>query len=370
MKLIKTYKYKLRPNATQKATFERWLGINRYLYNAALEHRITAYQSAKVSITKYDQYNELPQIKNDLPFVGLVYSDVLQETLDRVDKSFKNFFNGSGFPRFQGRKFYNSFTFKRSFKIQPNKIKLPKIGWVRFFNSRTIQGKMKTATIKKQIDGWYICIAVEQQVDDISIDDSQAVGIDVGVAKFAYLSDGTYIESPLFLEPLLRKLRILQRKLARQQKGSNRREKTRQKIARLHMKIKNQRQDYLHKKSTIIADNYSSCYVENLKIKNMVKLNSTLSRRMLDSGFYDFRLKLQYKFKERSKHFDIVNPAYTSQTCNACGAIDKKSRISQSEYVCTSCGIQTNADENAAKNIMSKGIAQSRKRGALARALA
>jgi putative transposase len=134
----------------------------------------------------------------------------------------------------------------------------------------------------------------------------------------------------------------------------------------LHLKITRQRNDFLHKQSTNIANAFSACYVENLKLQNMDKLNSTLSRRMKDSGFGQLKELLKYKFKNQSKHFDTVNPAYTSQTCSACGEVDKGSRRSQSEYVCTSCGHTENADKNAAKNIRVKGILSGTKRKAVA----
>ncbi len=365
-KVYKTYKFKLKPNKTQRQQFEQWLGTCRYLYNNALEHRITVYQSNGSTVSKYDQYNELPAIKKEFDWMASVYSLVLQEVLDRVDKAYKNFFNGSGFPKFKGKYYYNSFTFKQNYKINKSTIKLPKIGEVRYYNSRTVKGKVKTATIIKQINSWYISIVSEIEVPSVSIDDSQAIGIDVGIAKFAYLSDGTFIESPYFLEPNLKKLRILQRKFARQKKGSNSREKTRHQIKKLHLKIKNQRKDFLHKHSTDIANKFSSCYVEDLKIKNMTKLNSTLSRRMLDNGFYTFRQFLAYKFEHRSKHFFAVHPAYTSQICSGCGHLDKLSRISQDKYVCTNCGLEINADENAAHNIKAKGISFRTQRKAVA----
>jgi len=365
-KVHKTYQFKLKPNKTQANIFHQWLGTCRYLYNSALEHRISYFKDTGEGVSKYDQYNELPQIKRELPFVAKVYSDVLQEVLDRIDKSYKLFFKGGGFPKFKNKYSYNSFTYKRNYKINENKVKLPKIGWVKFFNSRPIKGKPKTATLIFKNNSWFISIVCEQEIQSKPIDDSQAVGIDVGIAKFAYLSDGSFIESPYFLEPNLGKLRLLQRKLSRQKKGSNSIEKTKRQISKLHNKIKNQRKDFLHKVSTNIEQFYSSCYVEDLKISNMTKLNSTLSRRMLDNGFYSFRLMLEYKFKHNSKHFLSVNPAYTSQMCSSCGAVDKKSRLSQSEYLCTNCGFVDNSDLNAAKNIRAKGISFGTKRKVLA----
>ena len=370
MQVVKTYKFKLKLTKAQSKTFDQWLNTCRYLYNNALEHRITSYKDNKTSVSKYDQYNELPSIKKaeGLEWIGGVHSDVLQETLDKVERSYKNFFSGAGFPKFKGKKFYNSFTFKRSFKINSSTIKLPKIGEVKYYNSHPVIGTPRYATAKKELDGWYICISAETQVQDVSIDDSQAVGIDKGVIVFASLSDGTTIKSPLFLEPNLTKLKILQRKLTRKSKGSKNESRVKKQISKLHQKIGRQRSDFLHKQSTLISKKYSSCYVEDLKIKNMIKLNSTLSRRMLDSGFYSFRQKLEYKFKHSSKHFAAVAPQYTSQMCSECGVIDKKSRLSQTEYLCTACGHVDNADNNAAKNIKVKGINLHSKRGAIARA--
>lgn len=361
VKLIKTYKYKLKPTKSQVKTFDSWINICRYVYNSALEHRITSYKSAGVSVSKYEQYNELPAIKKELPWMAAVHSDVLQESLDRVDKAYKSFFKGSGFPKFQKKGFYRSFTYKRSFKVSDKHIKLPKIGEVKYFNSRPIpEGcKTKIATITKELDGYYISICIEFPPKPTLVDNSQAVGVDAGIVHFATLSDGKFIDSPYFLEPNLVKLRLLQRRLNRQKKGSNSREKTKHQIAKLHMNIRRKRSDYLHKTSTNLVLKYSAVYVENLKIRNMTKLNSTLSRRMLDNGFYSFRRFLDYKCRFAGKNFEAVPPHYTSQTCTDCGDIDKRSRISQSEFVCTSCGFMSNADLLASKNIRDKGIVSS-----------
>lgn len=321
---------------------------------------------AKKSISKYDQYNQLPEIKKEFPWVAEVYSDTLQEVLDRVDKSFQRFFKTKiGYPKFAKKGFYNSFTFKRHFTVNDKDIKLPKIGKVKYFNSRPVKGTPKTATIIKELNDYYICITSEYDASDITIDKSQAIGIDIGVSKFSYLSDGNYIESPLFLEPKLRKLKILNRKLSRQKKGSKERDKTKYKLQKLHLEISNTRKDFLHKTSTKIANKYSLCVMEDINFQKMKTVNSTLTRRVSDSGFGMFRTFNSYKFKERGKFFTLVNPAYTSQTCNSCGVVDKKSRLSQAEFVCTSCGLVTNADLNGAKNILREGISQVTKRKTL-----
>lgn len=341
---MKTYKYKLKPNKTQIKIFDEWINTCRYLYNIALEERITVYKSNGSSISKFSQYNELPDLKKHFHFIGNVYSDVLQETLDRLDSAYKSFFRGNGFPRFAKKNRYNSFTYKRHFIVNDKTIKLPKIGEVKYFNSRTIKGTPKTATIKKETDGWYICITLEQELEKTSTLNNQEVGIDLGIVHFATLSDGEVINSPLFLKENLQKVKDLSRN-----------KKNKDKLARLHLKISRQRKDFLHKTTTKLANTFNKITIEDLKVTSMIGTSTSLNRDLLDVSFYNFRLFLQYKMKERSQELIIVNPAYTSQTCSNCGVIDKKSRKTQSEFKCTSCGLEINADFNASKNILSRG---------------
>lgn len=365
---MKTYKYKLKLTTSQVQTCETWLNTCRYLYNIALSERIMVYEMRKKSISKYDQYNQLPDIKVNFPFVKEVYSDTLQEVLDRVDRSYQNFFRGSGFPKFSKKGFYNSFTFKRNFKVNNSTIKLPKIGEVKYFNSRPLEGVPKTATIIKEINGWFICIVCEQESNSntIKVDNQNPIGIDMGCNRFLALSDGSFIDSPLFLEPNLVKIRILQRKLSRQIKGSKEREKTKKKLRKLFSKLSNQRIDFLHKTSTTLSEKYSAIYMEDLNLQKMQQSGfSKVNRGMSDKSFGNFKSLLSYKMINRGKHLGLVNPAYTSQTCNSCGSVNKKSRLSQSEFVCTSCGNIDNSDLNAAKNILSKGITEGTKRKTL-----
>lgn len=349
-----TMKYKLNPTKVQIETFKQWLGCNRYLYNVALEERITAYKSLGKSVTKYDQFNQLPEIKKEFTWLKNIHSQVLQNTLERLDNSYKGFFSGKGFPNFQKKDNYNSFTFPSGVKIIENQVKLPKIGLVKFINHRPIPN-CKTATIIQNRDKWYITITFEVQEPSTIVDNSNAVGIDMGVVLHSTLSDGTMNKPNQFLELNLKQLRILNRKLSRQTKGSNSYLKTKKQLSKLHEKIANQRKDYNHKLSTDIVKKYSAIYVEDLKISNMIKLNSTLARRITDNAWFQFRTFLTYKCKLAGKHFKAVNPAYTSQKCSSCGAIDKKSRISQSEYCCTSCGYVDNADINGSINIKVSG---------------
>ena len=368
MKLMKTYKFKLKLTKRQEKICESWVNSCRNLYNLALSERIMVYEMRKKSVSKYDQYNQLPLLKKEYPWFSEVYSDTIQEVLDRLDKTYQNFFKGAGFPKFSKKGEYNSFTFKRSFKVNEKTIKLPKIGEVKYFNSRKIIGTPKTATIIKEDNGWFICITAEYETpfETIEIDNQNPIGCDMGGIRFLALSNNTFIDSPEFMKPYENKLRLLQRKLARQKKGSNSREKTKQQIRNIYKKVSNQRLDFLHKTSTNLSDTYSTIYIENLKLQKMQQNGfSNVNKMMSDKSFGNFKTLLSYKLKERGKHLGLVNPAYTSQTCSSCGTIDKKSRLSQSEFVCTSCGVIVNSDLNASKNILWEGISQNTKRKTL-----
>jgi len=384
MKMFKTYKYKLKPNYTQVKCFEQHLGACRYLHNVALEHRICSYRSAKVSISFFDQSKELTQCKKMEGFEWLndISSEALEGCLKRLDLSFKKFFKGSGFPKWAKKDKYNSFDFRKRIRIKSNKVRLPKIGYVGFYNSRTFEGKIKRVTIIKELKSWYILFCVEQK--PVCRIESQDVGIDMGVKHLMTTSNGEHIKNPLFLKVNLKHLRILQRKLARQKKGSNSREKTKWQISKLWQKIRRQRVDYLHKVTTNLCREYTTIYAEDLKLKNMtksakgnmenpgrmVKQKSGLNRSLLDSCIAQTLAYLEYKTKFQSGIFLKVNPAYTSQKCSCCGSVNKENRKSQSAFQCTSCSFAENADINAAKNIQASGRSLSTKRRALAHACA
>lgn len=354
--MIISAKYKLNPTKVQIQLFNNNLNNCRALYNAALEERIETYKKKKISISKYEQYNQLPLIKKDLPYISETYSDVLQETLDRVDKAYKSFFKGNGFPKWAKKKFYNSFTYKRHFTISNNKIKLPKIGEVKFFNSKDISNEnLKTATIIRENNNWFISITYEISEKPLLIDNNHAIGIDAGIKIHSYLSNNTFFEKDNHLKNSSKKLRILNRKLSRQKKNSKNRNKTVIQLQKLYCKITNQRKDFNHKLSTVITNTYSAVYVEDLKIKSLSN-KSDLQKEFADNAFYSFRLMLDYKCKIRGKVFKAVPPFYTSQTCPKCKKIHIENRKTQSEFACVNCNYTANADYVAAQNILAKGI--------------
>lgn len=369
-----TYKRKLKLTKIQEQRICSWIGACRLVYNMGLEIKIVAYKNKQVNISSYDLMKELTTIK-DFDWIADVPSQSLQNSLERLDKSYKNFFrtcySGGGFPKFKSKRKYKSILFKSAELKENYKIKLPKIGELKFFKDKSpIVGKIKTAQIIKEPTGFFVCIVCDEVSKNISNpDESQVIGIDMGVAHFATDSNGNHYLNPRIFKKYEERLATEQRILSRKVKFSNRWKKQAKKVALLHHKIANIRKDYLHKSSTEIAKNYHTVFAEDLNIKNMTKTckpkqedgkfipngqsaKSGLNKAILDSGWGMFREMLEYK-----TNVIKINPKYTSQTCNECGEKDAKSRLSQSEFVCSYCGHISNADMNAAKNILSKGIA-------------
>jgi putative transposase len=356
--MIRTFKRKLIPTKTQAHRLASWTGACRVLYNLGLEVKITTWKSQGKNVSAYELMKQLPDLKKDYPWIKDVPSGSLQAVIERLDKSYQLFFKGEGFPRWAKKKSYISLHLK-SIAVSGHMVIIPKMGSVRMFKDAPIIGKPKTAQIVLEPTGIFICIQCEMPDSKLS-SESQAIGIDMGISHFCILSDGTLMENPRHFIKHERKLRIANRSLSRKKKGSNRWKKQARQLARLHHRISNVRKDFLHKTSTWIAKKYATVYVEDLNIKGMVK-NSHLSKHILDSGWGMFRTMLEYKTTVIK-----VNPQYTSQICNGCGAKDAKSRISRSQFVCTNCGHTSHADVNAAKNIMSRGAALVRKREAVA----
>lgn len=360
--MIRTYKRKLILNNAQSQRIDRWIGVSRMVYNMALEIRIAAYRSKQQSVHKYELMKQLKDIKN-VDWVKDVSSEVLKNTIERLDTSYVSFFKGNGFPKFAKKDRFNSISFKSVYGVKANHVKIPKLGWLKINKDFEIGGNPKTAIIKKEPTGYFVNIQCEN-VPSKFVSENQTIGLDMGISLFCVDSNGNFISNPRHFKKYERQLRIENRSLAKKHKGSNRWKKQAKKLALLHHKIGNVRKDFLHKESTNIAKRYSMVYIENLNIKGMSQ-NGKLSKHILDAGWGIFKTLLEYKTTVVK-----VNPAFTSQTCNECGAKDSESRISQSEFVCTSCGYISNADVNAAKNIKSKGIALGRKRESIDCALA
>lgn len=357
---MKSFKYKVfTPNIQAAGKLNNCLRLCRELYNSALQERRDAYRLNQVSLNYYDQANQLSDIKEIRDDLQGVHSQVLQDILKRLDKTFKAFYarakkGQAGFPRFKGENGFDSFCFPQSgWKLEKDRLTLSKIGTLRLRLSREIKGKIKTVTVKKEIDGWYVIFACETEKELLE-KTGESVGIDVGIKTFAKLSNGQEIPNPKFYRNEEAKLKRAQRKVSRKKKGSNRRRKTVELLRKQHLKIKRQRLDFLHKESLKLVRKYDEIAVEDLRITNMVK-NHHLAKSIADASWGNFLNILTAKAENAGREIWKVNAKNTSQDCFACGEKVPKS-LSVRVHHCSNCGIILDRDENAAKNILKRAV--------------
>ncbi len=362
--MIKSFQYRIYPTKKQEVILNRTLTTCRNLYNSCLSERKQQSELNKLKqtfqvfpwgkpewINKYDQINSITATKTT--FQKEVFSQVLQNVILRVDTSFKNFFRGKGYPRFKGINRYNSFTYPGSgFKIIDNKLNLSKIGNIKIVLHRPIEGTIKTCTIKKDIDQWYISFSCDIDILPILVEQKNKVGIDVGLTSLITLSNGTKIESPKFLRLSEHKLIHQQKKLSKKKKGSSNRNKQRIKVATIHRTIRNQRKDFNHKLSRILVNTYDLIIFEDLQIKNMMQ-NHHLAKSISDASWYQLQQFTNYKAEYAGKQVEFCNPRNTSKTCNVCGNI-QNILLSDRIFTCSTCGYIEDRDINASINILNR----------------
>ncbi|MDR9899464.1 transposase [Aetokthonos hydrillicola Thurmond2011] len=329
------------------------------------------------------QITQLPILKKARPWYADIDSTVLQQNVKRLDKAYENFFNGSGFPKFKNRSTFSSFTYTVGIKVQGNKIYLPKIGWMRFFNSRPIPSgfTIKAATIRKRQDGWYVSVRIEDKtVPDYVLkpltEIKSVLGCDLGITKLVHLSDGHQVKNPKFStnKKVKRRLKIRQRRVNRKVKGSKNRKKAAALIGKLHKKISNKRQAYQWEVANLISSRkVDAIAVEDLNVSGMLKrcrpkvdekgrflsngqsAKKGLNRSISDASWNELTQKIDYMAVKSGKILIKVNPKHTSQKCNVCGHVDASSRDKE-KYICVACAHMAHADINAAKNIKELAI--------------
>ncbi len=363
--LRKAYKYKLKPTPKQEQVLAETLWQCRRPYNTALEQRITLYKQRGVSRSQYEQETELKDLRAAIPEYAAIHSHVLQDVLARLNKTYQAFFRRiqrgeggkkPGFPRFQGRDRWHSFTYKEygngaRMEGSPDNgfLALAKIGRIAVRWSRPLEGTPKTVTISREADGWYVCIScAEVPLQPLPLT-GQETGIDLGLESFATLADGTMIHNPRYYRKAERRLKTVQRRVSRRKKGSHRRRKAVQLLAKAHLKVKRQRADFHHKAALKLVQTNDTIYHEDLQTANMPK-NHHLAKSIQDAGWNQFLNILSAKAAWAGRTVVAVPPAYTSQMCSGCGVIVKKG-LSVRWPACPDCGTSLHRDHNAAKNI-------------------
>lgn len=359
----RTYKYRLYPNKEQVERLSSTLEACRQIYNCGLTQRRWYYRETSKSLTYTRQAEEMAEASRENPELAQVHSQVRQDTLRRLDKAFSAFFRRmkrgekSGFPRYKGRNRYHSFTYPQSgFRLKgEKKLFLSKIGTVRIRKHRDIpsEATIKTLTIKKEGDRWYVCFTLE--LPDVPKKQVfySPVGIDVGILNLAALSDGTTQKAPGHYRRQEKRLAKEQRSLSRKKRGSFNRSKQARKVAKIHHKIARKRRDFLHKLSRKIVDKHDLIIVEDLKIKNMIK-NKHLAKSIADASWGTLISMLSYKAEEAGGRVLKVDPRHTSQVCSRCGAMVEKS-LSMRIHNCPHCSLIIDRDINAAINILGSG---------------
>src|SRR5262245_34911572 len=278
--LRKTFKYKLKPTPEQERMLDRTLILCRHVYHAAIEERREAWQKCGVSVGYYEQKAELPGIKEAMPEYAEVHSQVLQEVVQRVDRAFQAFFRRvkvgetPGYPRFHGRHRYNSITYPQfgsGATLDNGFLVLSKIGRLAVRWSRPLEGTLKTVTISREADGWYVCFSCADVPIQLLPATGQETGIDLGIEAFATLSNGARIFSPGWYRKAERALKTAQRRVSRRKKGSHRRRKAVALLARAHQTVRRQRQDFHHKVALQLVRENDVIYYEDLQTANMLK---------------------------------------------------------------------------------------------------
>ena len=366
--MLKAFSYRLYPTTEQQVLLARTFGSVRFVYNRLLEYRNKAYGRRKEKRDYNDCNAFLGKLKDIYPWLRDVNSQALQMANRNLDTAFRNFFRThgkTGYPNFKKRSSRQSFQCPQGVKVdyKATAVYLPKIGWIDCVFHRRFKGDVKTVTVVLEPSGkYYVRILVENGICEAgtngglptSLDD--VLGIDMGVKTLAVCSDGTEYQNNRYLAKNERKLKKLQRRAARKEKGSSNRRKATRKLARCHEKIKNQRNDNIEKATAdIVNKNHVAVCVEDLNTKGMM-LNHKLAKVISDASFSTFLTRLEQKCIEHGTLFIKVPRFYaSSKLCSNCGYIYKDLTLSEREWKCPVCNVVHDRDRNASVNIQKKG---------------
>lgn len=362
MKIQKAYKVELNPNDKQTTLLLKHCGAARFTYNWGLAQRIKLYQEQKKSTNAIEQHRELNKLKQtDFPWMYEVSKCSPQEALRDLDKAFTNFFHrvkqkkGTvGFPKFKSKKnSKQSFRLTGSIHVTQDKVKLPRIGWIKLkeLNYLPIDAIIASITVSQQAGKWFCSVSVEQEIEVVQ-NTGEVIGIDLGIKTLAVCSNGLSFENPKAYRTCQNKLRRTQQELARRKSGGKNRDKSKQKLQRVHYKISNIRKDAIRKMTTKIAKTKpETIVIEDLQVKNMLK-NRKLSKSLSDVAFGEIRRQFEYKAKWYGFTVKVVDKFFpSSKLYSCCGYYNKYLKLSDRTLVCPICTTVLDRDFNAAINL-------------------
>ena len=376
MQRLQAFKFQLMPNGEQQRLMRRFAGSCRFVFNRALALQKSNHEAGEKFIGYVAMAKHLTAWRNgtETPWLKDAPVHPLQHALKDLERAYKNFFaKRADFPRFKKKGQGDSFRYPdpKQFKLDAGngRIFLPKIGWMRLRLSREVLGALKNATVSHACGKWYVSIQTEREVEQPVPEATRAIGIDVGIARFATLSDGTFLEPLNSFRKHESRLRRNQRAMSRKTKFSNNWEKAKARVQRIHARIGNARRDYLHKATTTISQNHAMVCIEDLQVRNMsksatggtekpgknVRAKSGLNKSILDQGWFEFRRQLEYKLDWNGGILVPVPPQNTSRTCPCCGHVSADNRQTQARFACVDCGFEENADLVGAINILARG---------------
>ncbi len=376
MQRLQAFKFELMPTGEQQRNMRRFAGSCRFVYNKALALQKERYQQGEKKLDYAGLCKLLTEWRNSPDTAWLADAPVhpLQQALKDLKRAYSNFFaKRAGFPRFRKKGRHSSFRYPdpKQIKLEQhnNRIFLPKLGWIRYRNSREVLGTVKNVTVSLSGGKWFVSIQTEREVEQPA-PQGGVVGIDMGVARFATLSDGTFFAPLNNFKRHEKRLRCAQQALSRKVKFSNNWRKAQARIQRIHRRIADARRDFLHKVSSAICKNHAIVCIEDLQVKNMtksaagtpeqpgrnVRAKSGLNKSILDQGWYEFRRQLDYKLAWKGGRLIAVPPQNTSRTCPCCGHVSAANRQTQDRFECAECGYENHADVVGAINILARGL--------------
>ena len=378
MQRLQAFKYELMPNGEQRRQMRRFAGSCRFVFNKALALQKDRFDRGEKKLGYAGLCKELTAWRNgaETPWLSDAPIHPLQQTLKDLERAYSNFFaKRADFPRFKKKGQSDSFRYPDPKQIKldqaNSRLFLPKLGWLRYRNSRDVLGAVKNITVSQSSGKWYASIQTEREVEQ-PIPTGDAVGIDMGVARFATLSDGTFVAPLNSFRRHETALRKAQQAMSRKTKFSSNWRRAKARVQRIHSRIGNARRDFLHKTSTAISKNHAMVCIEDLQVRNMsqsaagttekpgrnVRVKSGLNKSILDQGWFEFRRQLDYKVAWRGGWLVAVPPQNTSRTCPCCGHVSAGNRKTQAQFLCVECGFEENADVVGAINVLRAGHAR------------